>query len=1297
VDAQASSSETGLPLAAMLGFLNFSGGKPDERFQKQLNDAYAALARQGLAEPWQALHQQLVNKLDEVQAGESSAFREAGQVRAVLDLVFNHCLPAYRRHHADLLFHLADADLLGPFFLARLVEAVLAQGPPWTEKGRIVKGTLAQLNDFVGYRPVAILETRPKGEPYPHERVRPIPLYIQGVGVAWGRYQELVAKALDILGATDPSIRAEAYFQLELLDELALDPRPYDQGHPVHRRPNYTFGEWDPDHLDNQGRFRRFVLRQVVLDGLSHRVALAEGPERNERLFEAAAVLAGTILMAAGTSGSDPATHDSTTTLATLLPRIARYRDTFYASLLHTVRGPHGERLRQEAKLTRQSFGRARQHLNEFLAEHRARQLQHRHLTLVYAEMAYPDASRREAARIPAASVRLLGEIRSRLTTGRLRVEQGQLAEAVRLLPEIEDFLQRGIDCGAIVDPWNILGFQGLFPLFMAREDAMTDPRVEDLTLVMEQIFNLYGRLMSEAAAVGDKALIAQLKPALRRLAAWWDKFATVSVEDVRHVHGGEAASSAENVAAALRRWHAQGEATSDLAFWKKHLDKFRSPKAFALVLDALLRKGDYQASLALLINWVGQVEQVPLGGGEYSFHTESLRWLLGVTGQKVSVKLVKKFFDYLEANAGDYWQVPVLDLDQAAAAADADEDDKLFEAAYEDMTFQDSADDDQEGEVWEGPPQTEFLLASEGNAWGERLHFLTTLARLWQVAARSMAEAPLADDEWTGTLQQWLAAAQENLRRLMAFLDAVQAYPIPEPLGSHDSMVEYDLRRAVREELLNLAIDTCLDTAQAVGTLRGLLSQAPTVAPASSPEGTLPAPAWEAAASRLEGVLWRGDRQAVEALLPEFVEQFRPEPLLFTALADGGSAPSIFRARLAQNLLRSLVLNLPRLGLIRHTYHLLKIARLMEETNRPPGRAVTVFNFLFQAGYTACIEAVVEAATAWTDQPAEDEEVIDLLEQIAGPFINLWTEHSQSLQLSTLEALGDADWAALRQFIQQYGADLFDAKFMVLANLRGILHSGVGAYLDYLRDNPDPLHPVRLIDALDTAIPRQQAERVLDRILRTVVENYEEYKDYNTTTTQSDYGQNLYMLLDFLRLKALYDRQAWQLRPFVMAHEVLVRQTRTQAPLLWQEEFAEMAQQLAGRFIEQLTRLEQQHGIRLRTVTDRLQERFVRPLILDRLCALIEPAMEESGRPGEARWFRELERAIVEQTAHPTGVGLDVPPWLQRVEAEVHRVQAKRSAINTLAEQQLRVPRRPLSLEELEQQVEEWQKPLQS
>src|SRR5262249_13947093 len=81
-----------------------------------------------------------------------------------------------------------------------------------------------------------------------------------------------------------------------------------------------------------------------------------------------------------------------------------------------------------------------------------------------------------------------------------------------------------------------------------------------------------------------------------------------------------------------LARWRERGEATADLAFWGRHLEGFRTPKAFALVVDALLRKQDYQASMALLINWLGQAEQVPLEEGEHSFHGLALRWMLGVT-----------------------------------------------------------------------------------------------------------------------------------------------------------------------------------------------------------------------------------------------------------------------------------------------------------------------------------------------------------------------------------------------------------------------------------------------------------------------------------------------------------------------------------------------------------------------------------------------------------------------------------------------------------------------------------------
>jgi len=232
-------------LQGVLGYLNFSEGRPDPRVTRQIDDAYASLAERGVAEPWAGLQEWLRADLASLKT-TGGAFQNAAQAEAVVGLVFGQVLPEYRRFHADLLFHQGERDLFQPFFLARVLEAVLSQGGPWGEERRVVAGALRQLNDFAGHRPVAILETRPRGEPYEHEKVRPIPLYVRGAGVAHGCYHDLVAKGLELLAATHRDLLAEGGFDPQLLDELALDPRAFDFAHPVNRRPNYAFGEWTP-------------------------------------------------------------------------------------------------------------------------------------------------------------------------------------------------------------------------------------------------------------------------------------------------------------------------------------------------------------------------------------------------------------------------------------------------------------------------------------------------------------------------------------------------------------------------------------------------------------------------------------------------------------------------------------------------------------------------------------------------------------------------------------------------------------------------------------------------------------------------------------------------------------------------------------------------------------------------------------------------------------------------------------------------------------------------------------------
>lgn len=1285
--------DAAVPLQGILGYLNFAGGKPDARFQKQLSDAYRWLAKKGAPELHALLPELLRSKLAELRAGGTSAFRDTRQAEAVLALVFAELLPTYRAHHSDLLFHQPARELFQPFFLARACEAVLLQGAPWEDEARIVAGALAVLNDYVGHRPMALLETRPKGEPYDHERVRPVPIYIREAGVAWGRYSALVSKALEILATTDAGLLTEAYFDADLLDELAFDPRAYDHQHPVNRRPNYVFGEWDPHHLDNQGRYRRYVARQVALDALLERVENAGQLDPAEALFEAAAVFAGTILMATGSSGNSPSTHDSTTTLASLMPRIAGYRDAFYASLLDKVGGPHGARLRAEATTTRQPFGGARQHLNQYLARHRAAQLQQRHLSLLFADMGYPEASLQEAAKIPAASTRMLSEIAGRLTTGQLLADKGQLPQAVQILPEAEGLMKRGIACGALADPWNILGFQGLFPLFTAREDSIRDARIDELVQVVEQIFNLYSRLVSEAAAAGEKGIREALLANLRKLAGWWDRFASVEVSDIRRVHGGETVASAEHVGAALARWHERGETTADLAFWREHLEGFQSPKAFALVVDALLRKSDYRAALALLMNWLGQAEVVELEQGEFSFHTLALRWMLGILetpesgdGHERPWSLVKRFFDYLEANADVYWEVPTLEFASGTAPQDASakEEEGLYDAAYAGVTYHDSADDNQEGSVAdEGGLQLEFALEGEAERLVPRLKFLATVARLWQIAARHAA----AGQDRQADLNAWLTGARARQEPLLVLLDAIHQHALPAPLGSYDSLVEYDRRRSIKEHLLDAAISTCLDTTMAVGTLEGALGQ--TGLRGSAASGARPE--WELDGIRLEQALLRGDAAATRAVLPAFVERFQKEPLLLPALSEGTQPRQILRIRMAQTVLRALVANLPRIGLLRETQDLLKMARAMEQARPLGGRGVTEFNHLFEDGFQAVIETVIDSAASWPPAPRQDQELVDLLEKLTRPFLQLWIEHSQTLQLSGLEAVaGDADWEALRKFVKVYGRDLFHAKFMTFANLRGILHRGVGNYLEYLSSNPDPLQPIKLLDDLDGAVKRADAERWLTIILHALVENYEEYKDYNTTTPQSDYGENLHLLLDFLRLKAGYQRHAWRLRPLVLVHQTLARLNRADLAVSWQEAFAVLTRDLAEQYLARLGELEKEHGMRLGTVADLVQERFIKPLALDRLCALIEPAVLEAGEPEAQKAFPRLQRDLQPFTTCPAGVGLDVPHWLRRLGQEVQAVRASQTALGVLAEGLLQVPQIDLTPEQVRAQLEE-------
>ena len=385
-------------------------------------------------------------------------------------------------------------------------------------------------------------------------------------------------------------------------------------------------------------------------------------------------MLAGTMLMGSGISGNRPDAHDSSVTLVKLVQQIALYRDAFYERLLAGLSGPHAERLQAEALALRQPLGGARQHFNQHLARRRAEQLQHVNLAQLFSRMGYTEAAARQVRVVPVASARMKCDMYCRLTTAQFQIEAGQLLPAAALLEEVEDLLHRAIECGALVDPWNILGFGGQYSLFPAPENSVYDHRIDELIGLVGEIFAAYVQIEKEAAAAGNVAVQEAMSLRLEALAVWWDKFASTEVSSIEGISGRQTRESADHVAAALKAWHQAGTAAGDLAFWREHAEQFRSPKAYALVVNALLEHRDPVAAMALLVQWLSESGEIPLIEEGYSFYDLTLDWMAelweaaapappGAARRPDRWALSRKFLDYLEANAEQYWQVPQFEL----------------------------------------------------------------------------------------------------------------------------------------------------------------------------------------------------------------------------------------------------------------------------------------------------------------------------------------------------------------------------------------------------------------------------------------------------------------------------------------------------------------------------------------------------------------------------------------------------------------------------------------------------------
>jgi hypothetical protein len=230
----------------------------------------------------------------------------------------------------------------------------------------------------------------------------------------------------------------------------------------------------------------------------------------------------------------------------------------------------------------------------------------------------------------------------------------------------------------------------------------------------------------------------------------------------------------------------------------------------------------------------------------------------------------------------------------------------------------------------------------------------------------------------------------------------------------------------------------------------------------------------------------------------------------------------------------------------------------------------------------------------------------------------------------------------------------------------------------------------MQLFDDLRSGkLSMNEADRWITLVYESLIDHHAEYQDYNSTTTQSDRGDLVYMFMDFLRLRAGYERIAWNLKPVMWAHEVLVRRGLENAAMMWRRSLSERIGAEADKFVIRLRKLQKNYSMRMPTVADRILERFVQPMTIARMRALVQPAMRDAEANRESSRFELLEAESELLAKTPTGAGLDVPAWLAALEEEVEQL-AKRNASSEIdPESLMTIPIAPIDLDTVNEQLD--------
>ena len=528
------------------------------------------------------------------------------------------------------------------------------------------------------------------------------------------------------------------------------------------------------------------------------------------------------------------------------------------------------------------------------------------------------------------------------------------------------------------------------------------------------------------------------------------------------------------------------------------------------------------------------------------------------------------------------------------------------------------------------------------------------------------------------------LSHHHRTARELRGLIDAVSSYRLSSPGSDPESMEYYDRLRLLKDSLIDQIINTNVCVMEGIQFLTASVS----IENANSIE----LPPEETQGARLLRTVLRGQTEQAKELWSTFRDSLESQPILYVPLARGGNPHNIVRVKARQQLVHNLLHWLPRNGLLDETYQLIELVRQMERLVPVGSGAITEFDDLFEVCCRGMVTALIDAQEDTRDSSGTNEWLVSSLEEMMEPMLRIWLAHSRTLRLSVLEQVVDEQpWNELVEFIHRFGRDLFTQRFLNLGNIRGILHQGVEAWLEHLvQYGGDPQYQP-LIDALEHDLDPVVAADQLTLILEAIVESYSEYRDYNSTTTQSDRGELLYTLLDFLRLRISYDRVVWNLRPVVLAHKVLAERGCDREAQQWRHSLRTRIQGEAKRHMAKLQELQQQYAMNLPSISKRLSERFMRPLLIDYQCALIRPAMSDPDAQLRQSAFDGICKQAEAFMDEPSGAGLDVPAWLIAMEDTVQSFRSEQlTPIFQTVDKRMLPPTR-LSGEEIQSIVRSW------